>query len=277
MITKRLMPGATLVAAMMMLALPGRCHAACAGDCNGSGTVTVDELIRGVNIALGNGSVAQCASFDLNGDGTVTINELINAVNGALAGCDVAATGTATPTPTATPSPSGPTPTAVASCGDGSFAVTFSEVSPGSNVTPDTLALGKGVALDVGSGNGTYVWVITGDPCTQGNGEAVRLFSINVSDAPTRLVPGTYSIPLSSPPFIRVDYRETKFVFGNPSQSYAHQWLSTGGTLEVSDAGGGGLRIHASDVTMQPGALTPSAVGTFTIDISGTVGKVTHN
>ena len=57
--------------------------------------MTVDELIKGVNIALGTTSVDACPSFDANGDGAVTINELIAAVNRALTGCvGVAATST---------------------------------------------------------------------------------------------------------------------------------------------------------------------------------------
>ena len=59
----------------------------CAGDCNANGEVTVDELVKGVNIALGNTSLAQCPSFDTTGDGEVTVDELIRAVNNALNGC----------------------------------------------------------------------------------------------------------------------------------------------------------------------------------------------
>jgi hypothetical protein len=61
--------------------------AACPGDCNGDGAVTVDELIKGVNIALGTTSGDPCPSFDTSGDGAVTITELIAAVNRALTGC----------------------------------------------------------------------------------------------------------------------------------------------------------------------------------------------
>jgi hypothetical protein len=60
---------------------------ACPGDCNGSGDVTVNELIVGVNIALGNTSASSCPAFDRNGDGTVSISELIAAVNAALSSC----------------------------------------------------------------------------------------------------------------------------------------------------------------------------------------------
>jgi hypothetical protein len=60
---------------------------ACLGDCNGDGVVTVDELITGVNIALGALELDACEEFDGNADGTVTVDELITAVNNALTGC----------------------------------------------------------------------------------------------------------------------------------------------------------------------------------------------
>ena len=59
----------------------------CVGDCNGGGEVTVDEIIKGVNIALGNAALDTCPQFDADGSGDVTINELIVAVNNALKGC----------------------------------------------------------------------------------------------------------------------------------------------------------------------------------------------
>jgi hypothetical protein len=62
---------------------PGPCN----GDCNSDGTVTVDELVRGVNIALGLLASESCPAFDVNEDGTVTVDELVRAVNSALVGC----------------------------------------------------------------------------------------------------------------------------------------------------------------------------------------------
>jgi hypothetical protein len=59
----------------------------CAVDCNGDGRATVDEIIRGVNIALGNLPLSSCTAADTNGDGTVSISELINGVNRVLSGC----------------------------------------------------------------------------------------------------------------------------------------------------------------------------------------------
>jgi hypothetical protein len=54
------------------------------GDCNGDGQVTINELIIGVNIALGIAPISDCPAFDTNGDGQVSIDELIAAVNVAL-------------------------------------------------------------------------------------------------------------------------------------------------------------------------------------------------
>ncbi|OFV91254.1 MAG: hypothetical protein A3J75_05565 [Acidobacteria bacterium RBG_16_68_9] len=44
------------------------------GDCGGEGRVTVDELVKGVNIALGNMPLDRCPRFDANGNGRVTID-----------------------------------------------------------------------------------------------------------------------------------------------------------------------------------------------------------
>lgn len=59
----------------------------CAGDCGGDGEVTVDEIVRLVNIALGAAPVDECTAGDGNGDGEITIDEIVAAVNKALAGC----------------------------------------------------------------------------------------------------------------------------------------------------------------------------------------------
>jgi hypothetical protein len=59
----------------------------CTGDCNGDGSVKVDELVKGVNIALGTTGLDQCASLDTSGNGIVTVDELVKAVNNALTGC----------------------------------------------------------------------------------------------------------------------------------------------------------------------------------------------
>ena len=59
----------------------------CAGDCNGDGEVSINELLTMVNIALGNAAASDCLAGDANGDGEITINEILAAVNRALNGC----------------------------------------------------------------------------------------------------------------------------------------------------------------------------------------------
>lgn len=72
---------------------PRRTVGFCAGDCDNSGQVTVDELVIGVNIALGIAPLGACMnlSFDCNATGEVTVDCLVIAVNNALYDCGVAA------------------------------------------------------------------------------------------------------------------------------------------------------------------------------------------
>lgn len=62
-------------------------HAVCAGDCDGDRTVTVDEIVTMVNIALGSRPVADCLAGDRSGDGEITVDEIVTAVNNALGEC----------------------------------------------------------------------------------------------------------------------------------------------------------------------------------------------
>lgn len=59
----------------------------CVGDCDGDYTLTVSELVTGVNMALERLPVDNCPEFDPGGDERVGVNELVAAVNNALAGC----------------------------------------------------------------------------------------------------------------------------------------------------------------------------------------------
>lgn len=63
------------------------CETPCIGDCNRDRMVTVDELVTGVNIALGVRPIGDCPTYDGNEDGVLSIDELIDAVNAALGGC----------------------------------------------------------------------------------------------------------------------------------------------------------------------------------------------
>jgi hypothetical protein len=67
----------------------GPCGDCCLGDCDSGGTVTVDELIRMINVALGTASLSTCEAGDKNGDGTIDVPEIIATVQTALDRCVV--------------------------------------------------------------------------------------------------------------------------------------------------------------------------------------------
>lgn len=75
---------------------------ACAGDCDLNGLVTVDEVVKAVNVALGLEPLSQCVAADTNKDGSVTIDEIVTAVIAVLEVCEQPAA-TASPVPTPTP------------------------------------------------------------------------------------------------------------------------------------------------------------------------------
>lgn len=112
-------------------------QANCAGDCDGDGSVTVDEVITGVNIALGISPIESCVAFDRDGDGIITVDEVILAVSTALVGCESAPNPTATPRPPdeSTPTPE-PTPTP--------------ESTPTATATESPTALPQGTPTPVG-------------------------------------------------------------------------------------------------------------------------------
>lgn len=53
------------------------------GDCNRDGRVTIDEIVRGVSIALGISPLQQCTPFDPVSDGRVTVDELVRGIRSA--------------------------------------------------------------------------------------------------------------------------------------------------------------------------------------------------
>ncbi|MBI4515694.1 MAG: right-handed parallel beta-helix repeat-containing protein [Deltaproteobacteria bacterium] len=66
---------------------PLRAQTHCTGDLDGSGAVTVDELVVGVNITLGLLPLTAGPLFDADNSGDVTVDELVRAVSYALEGC----------------------------------------------------------------------------------------------------------------------------------------------------------------------------------------------
>ena len=137
----------TVGAALLLLPRLATAEIACVGDCDDGGAVTINELITGVNIALGTQALGFCPLFDANADGMVGINELIAGVNNALNGCPTPGTPTATTTgaasATATATPVGSatvTATATASATRTGTATATPPVSPTATVPPTATA-----------------------------------------------------------------------------------------------------------------------------------------
>jgi hypothetical protein len=85
--TETRVPSATQTRTATATPTPTLSTPGCAGDCDGIDEVTVDEIIRGANIAFGNLPASECPAFDTNGSGTVSSDELIRAIENVLNGC----------------------------------------------------------------------------------------------------------------------------------------------------------------------------------------------
>jgi hypothetical protein len=59
----------------------------CVGDCSANGLVTTNELVLGINVALGLKPLDACRPFDANRDGAISIAELLSSVVDAMNGC----------------------------------------------------------------------------------------------------------------------------------------------------------------------------------------------
>ncbi|MEO8602858.1 MAG: DUF4215 domain-containing protein [bacterium] len=145
------------------------------GDCNGDLAISVDELIIGVNIALGLRLMDACAAFDRNGNGQVSIDELLRAVGFALNGV---------PTPL-------PTPTASSTVGGRATDTPSPTRTPSSSVSTATLtAIPASTATAPSSSTATATRSVTRTPSA----------SATPSPSPTRTpTPTGAVVPTSSP------------------------------------------------------------------------------
>jgi hypothetical protein len=115
-----------------MLCPPTPCPNGCGGDCNCGGTVSVDEIVFGVNNVLGHVQEPCNECFDADLSGSIMVNDLVAAINNNLHGC-----------------PTAPTPTPAGGTGQGGLTITVSvgDASglPGSSVSvPISVAGGWG-------------------------------------------------------------------------------------------------------------------------------------
>ena len=64
-------------------------YAECMGDCNDDGEVTIDDLVKVVNVSVGSMPMSACINADADpSDGRVAIDEIIRSVRSALYGCN---------------------------------------------------------------------------------------------------------------------------------------------------------------------------------------------
>jgi hypothetical protein len=118
---------AALLLLLVLLASPAPVPALCVGDCDGDGRVTVDELIRGVAIALGIVQLATCPDYTCSTPGCVVIDLLVGGVANALYGCPL----TPVPTPSVATPTVPPTPASVVAALE---SVLYAECHPVSGV-----------------------------------------------------------------------------------------------------------------------------------------------
>lgn len=80
---------AALAAALFLAAggAPAQANFTCSGDCDTDRDVSVDELMRGVNLVLDPANAMACRAADVDGDGSVLVHEVLDAVSRALNGC----------------------------------------------------------------------------------------------------------------------------------------------------------------------------------------------
>ncbi len=71
-------------AILLLAAIHSAAELSLAGDCDGDGRVSINELVVGVNILLGTTPLASCPAIDRDGNGRATVDELIVAVRHAL-------------------------------------------------------------------------------------------------------------------------------------------------------------------------------------------------
>lgn len=168
---------------LTLAAAPSSARAACGGDCDANGNVTVDEIITLVNIALGVAEATTCVAGDLDTSGTVTVDEILIAVNRALEGCPI----DLTPTPTPTPGEPTATPTATPTFGGPLGTRRFVFDTQRSNFTA---VLAPGFEVSLGTFRGQNDGVI-GDAFLEfeaGAPDANGIALVNITDASDYLI-----------------------------------------------------------------------------------------
>ncbi|HYD49192.1 MAG TPA: SO2930 family diheme c-type cytochrome [Terriglobales bacterium] len=78
---------AVLAGVVLACPVPAALAAACGGDCDRNCSVTVDEVLTMVNVALGQSPVFECGAGDADADEAITVDEILGGLVHALEGC----------------------------------------------------------------------------------------------------------------------------------------------------------------------------------------------
>jgi len=223
-----------LAAAALLTMLSATARAqTCPGDCNGDGTVTVDEIVLAVNIALGVQQVSQCTNADRDQSGMVEVDEIIQAVNAALCGCGGCPTPTPTPfSPTATATPGLDIAAAVQSAA-------FSTIPGATAIAAFIIAPGS-VARELGAGGGGP------EPCPAGGTVSSFCFNTGATSSLTADLTNC-GIQRSS-----VEYRAT-------GRITALQPITCGGTLPPNSSVTVDFRFAIVTTSQSGGSVNGSA------------------
>ncbi len=243
----------------LLLLVPAVVRAGTAGDCGADADVTIDDLVIGVNNALGCAPANHRPSFDADGDRPVTVESLMRGVNKALGGCAISNTvaADALPTPTATPELN--TATEICSGGEIDGIVTN---SVNSNVLTAPLESTAVFGTLVEQGGKPTFLTVQGYTCPPQDFEINRFVTLSLG-ALRGLTPGAYPVSLLS--WLR--YTE---VATEADRSRQRWWVSKSGTIVIDALGTDVARFHTLDLEMEPDVTLPGD-GKFTLSLTGTV------
>lgn len=218
----------------------------CFGDCNGDQRVTIDEIIKSINIALGNALASSCPNFQCCPDPCEAegVDCVIRAINNALGGCEPPQCGNGVTEPNE-------------ECDDGGTCI--GGMNAGTHCTADSQCTGNGVctgglhagmscAGDTQCGNGRCV------RCKTFGGDGCAANCTREVDIPFPLVPGSIVANDIAPGTSGIVFHGDILTIPLP--------LTSGFTLAVGkDRGDGQLPMIMRAGSFRPPPIHPPTLG----------------
>lgn len=251
----------SLMAAAALLICAPAAEAACGGDCNDNGSVAINELVLGVNSALGTAQFSQCTAFDTDDSDSISIAELVAAVNNALRGCPATPTATLaleTPTSTATAPPAN---TATATAADPTATATTAEPTSTATIGEPTATVTAATSTATVTAEVTNTAGST--PTSTSEITPVASATATLSSMPTATVTDTPAVSATSTTTPTVSATPTPTATTASSAECGNGLLEPGETCESC----------ADDCIVSPCTPTVS-MPSFAVHFSGVVGTV---